>query len=97
VAKERAERKELPRLLRRVAPTFTKWRMDPRDVRTIFNPVEFVVFDGMNSAHGVHGISLVHFGGQNRAIRSLERTLRKKDCAWSTIRPKDDGSLSLEQ
>ncbi len=96
MAKDKAERKELPRLLHRVAPGFTKWRTDPRDVRAVFDPVEFAVFNGMNSSSGVREISLVYIGRRHGSIRSLERSIQKKSFAWSTIRLQDDGSLSVE-
>jgi predicted Holliday junction resolvase-like endonuclease len=95
-ALERGEATELPKLLQRVAPMFVKWKTNPRDVRTIFNPVEFVVFDGMNG-DGVRSVSLVHIGGRNSIIRDIERAIERKDCGWKTLQVADDGTVSEKQ
>ncbi|MFH0890065.1 MAG: Holliday junction resolvase-like protein [Candidatus Aenigmatarchaeota archaeon] len=94
VAKEKAERIELPKVLNRLAPFFTKHKIDPRDVRTIFDPVEFLVFQGMNSPEGVDSVTLLHLGENKHLIKSIEDTIAKKDFGWNTIQVKDDGSVS---
>lgn len=92
-AKEHAERRELPRLLRRVAPVFVKQRIDPRDVRTLFDPVEFVIFEGMNSNDGVRGVTFVQIGGSSAIVRSIERAVRGGKYGWNTLKIADDGRV----
>lgn len=91
---ERAEAVELPRLLKKVAPSFVKWKTDPRDVRTIFNPVEFIVFDGMNSQDGVQSVSLVHLGERAKVIRSIEKSIEQRKFGWKTLHVDDYGTVS---
>ena len=92
-AKQTAERRELPKLLRRVAPAFSRWKIDPRDVRAIFHPIEFVVFDGLNSERGVRGVTFVRLGEKDRISRSIERAIDRGDIHWNTIRLRADGSV----
>jgi predicted Holliday junction resolvase-like endonuclease len=93
-AKEKAERKELPKLLNRVAPVFIQWKIDPRDVRTIFDPVEFVAFEGLNSEDGVQRVSLLHLGSPHRLTKSLEHTITAGNFGWNTLRLEDDGTIT---
>ncbi len=93
-AKRKAERRELPKLLRKVSPAFTRWKIDPRDVRAIFDPVEFVVFDGMNSDRGVNRVALVRMEPRDRIVRSVERTIARSDVGWQTIRLHEDGTVA---
>ncbi len=95
-AKQRAEKRELPRLLRKVAPVFSRWKLDPRDVRAIFNPVEFVVFDGMNSERGVRRVTMLHLGPKSSLSRSIEGAIARCDLGWTTIRVHGDGTVSCE-
>lgn len=93
-AKERAERTELPRLLNRVAPVFVKQRIDPRDVRTLFHPVEFVIFEGMNSESGVRGVTFIQIGGPSAISRSIEKAIDGGNYGWNTLKIADDGRVA---
>lgn len=88
-----AERRELPKLLNRVVPIFAKGKFDPRDVRTIFDSVEFVAFEGLNSDDGVQRVTLLHLGTNGALARSIEQTVARKSVGWNTIRIKDDGAI----
>lgn len=93
-AKEQAERRELPRLLRRTAPMFVKHRIDPRDVRTLFDPVEFVIFEGMNSDDGIQGVTFIKIGGASAIDRSIERAVKGGKYGWNTLKVADDGRVT---
>jgi len=95
-AKERAEREVLPRLLKRAAPLFFEMNIDPRDVRTISHPIDFVVFDGMSSPAGVSEVSLLNLGARNAITSSIEAAIRRRNVGWRTIRVDDDGTVSTE-
>jgi predicted Holliday junction resolvase-like endonuclease len=93
IAKERAERKILPQLLWRAAPMFYKLKIDPRDVRTIIHPLDFVVFRGMNSRDGVREVSLVNLGSQDAITSSIENAIGAHEFGWRTIRVGEDGTI----
>lgn len=45
---ERATKTKLPRLLKSVVPAFAAHGLNPKDIKTVFHPIDFVVFDGLN-------------------------------------------------
>lgn len=96
VAKETAERRVLPQLLRRAAPMFYKLKIDPRDVRTIIHPLDFVVFRGLNSRDGVREVSLVNLGPQNAMTSSIENVIEAHELGWRTIRVGENGAIYPE-
>lgn len=95
-ARRQAEQERLPRLLERVAPVFVGQSIDPRDVRVLFQPVEFAVFEGMNSDDGVQGVSLVHLGKANELLESIATAVERGSVGWRTIRVDDDGNVTVE-
>jgi predicted Holliday junction resolvase-like endonuclease len=96
IAKEKAERKVLPQLLQRAAPMFYKLGIDPRDVRTVSHPIDFVVFNGMNSRDGVQDVSLVNLGSVNAITSSIGKTIESRNLGWRTVRVRDDGTLESD-
>lgn len=96
-AKALAERRELPKLLRKVAPSFVRQKINPTHVRTIFDPVEFVVFHGMQSEDGVRSVSLMHMGTNTRLTRSIEEAVSKGNFGWNTVKVGENGDVSHGQ
>lgn len=94
-AKQAAEKRELPRLLRKVVPKLVEAKVDPRDVRTLFDPVEFVVFDGMHKKN-VEQVTLLSLRQDGRLASSIEETLRDRRVSWNTLRVGDDGSVTAK-
>lgn len=89
-ATEHARKVLLPRLLRKVDPLFTKLGYFPQDVKAIFDPIDFVVFDGMNRTEKVKRIVFMDHEtedmGQRAIQKSIERTIDKEKYGWETIR-----------
>lgn len=89
-ATERARRVLLPKLLRKVDPLFTSLGYFPQDVKAIFDPIDFVIFDGMNRAEEVKRIVFMDQQTENRGQRiiqkSIEKTIEKERYEWETIR-----------
>lgn len=52
-------RKLAKKKLKKIDPTFSAKNIDPQDVKVIFNPVEYVIFYGLNSSNGVDFIDFV--------------------------------------
>lgn len=89
-ATEHARRVLLPKLLRRVDPLFTSLGYFPQDAKAIFDPIDFVIFDGMNRDENVRRIVFMDHETENRDQRiiqkSIEKTIEKERYEWETIR-----------
>jgi len=100
-AKERARRQGqllAKRKLKKIDPIFSGKNIDPQDVKTIFDPIEFVVFRNMNSESGrIKSIDFICLNPQNKkreiAIKSIDSTIKKGNIEFKTIRVSKDGSI----
>src|SRR5438105_15522770 len=64
------------RLLRKIDPVFSGAGYDPQDVKVIFNPVTYVVFDGM-SQRNLKNIQLLARPPQNGATERMQNSLEQ--------------------
>lgn len=59
-------------------------------MKAIFDPIDFVIFDGMNRAEEVKRIVFMDQQTENRNQRiiqkSIEKTIEKERYEWETIR-----------
>ena len=100
LAKERG-RRALPRLLREAEPLFACRGYFAPDVKPLFDPVDYIVFDGMNASPAVTRIVL--FDGpalghaRERVQRSIQRALEAGNCEWKTVRMGKDGRIQPER
>lgn len=92
-AKERAERVELPQRIRELLPWVDRHALDPRDVRVLINPTEFVVFDGMNSPDGIRSITFLATLSPQAALDALDRVIQTRSLRWNTLRVTDTGRV----
>jgi predicted Holliday junction resolvase-like endonuclease len=86
------------RRLRKIDAVFSGARLDPQDVKVIFDPVEYIVFDGMKGGQLRKIVFLGHppaNGTKERLLTSIGQTIRKGNIAFKTLRILDDGSLNL--
>lgn len=95
-AKEKAERRILPQVLRKAVPTIHRWGIDPRDIRPLISPLEFVAFRGMNSQDGIREVTFLNLSGPSSLSKSISETAVARRVAWATVRVKDDGELEVE-
>ena len=90
-------RKQLPALLKRVVPGICKRGYYPQDVKAMFDPVDFVVFDGMNTHSAVKRVVLLDGPPNDKrretAQRSIKAALKKGNFEWRTIRMDDMGQI----
>jgi predicted Holliday junction resolvase-like endonuclease len=98
--RERAARAGLratKRLLRKIDPIFSGSGYDPQDVKVIFNPVTYVVFDGM-SQRKLSRIELLARPPQNgvaeRIQSSIEQTISRGNIEFRILRVDDRGTVS---
>jgi predicted Holliday junction resolvase-like endonuclease len=93
-------RRALPRLLREAEPVFARRGYFAHDAKPLFDPIDYIVFDGMNAAPGVKRVVL--FDGpaldpaRERVQRSIRRALEAGNCEWRTVRMGKDGRIQGE-
>jgi hypothetical protein len=94
-AKE-AGRKLARRALKKIDPVFTGRQLDTQDVKVLFDPVEYVVFDGLARGECRRVLFLAETPStkaSSTAIDSLAETLRKGNYEFGILRVGKDGGL----
>jgi predicted Holliday junction resolvase-like endonuclease len=85
------------RLLRKIDPVFSGSGYDPQDVKVIFNPVTYVVFDGM-SQRKLNSIQLLAKSPETRAAEriqcSIAQALNRGNVEFRTLRVDGRGRIS---
>lgn len=91
--------RQAKRKLRKIDPTFSGSKIDPQDVKVLFDPVEYVVFRGLNSERGVQLVEFVSRSPENRAqevtAKSIERSIKNGSIEFETLHMQDDGSFEI--
>ncbi len=93
-------RNQLPRLLRKAEPIFSCRGFFPQDAKALFDPIDFVVFDGMNRKGRIDRIVL--FDGppdsreREKVQRSVQRSVRAGNYEWRTVRVGRDGRIDAK-
>ena len=90
------------RRLKEIDPLFSGKGIDPQDVKTIFDPVDFIVFDGMNSeSERIKSIDFVayepHNGKQEKILKSIQSTIKKGDIEFNSLRVNREGEVEIEE
>jgi predicted Holliday junction resolvase-like endonuclease len=88
--------KSAKRLLKKIDPVFSGRGMDPQDVKVIFNPVEYVVFDGLNREK-IRRIILLAYpplnAQQEKLQKSISESITKRNISFKTLRVLPDGKI----
>jgi len=96
LARERG-RRELPGLLHTADSIFSCRGYFAQDVKPLFDPVDYVIFDGLNGAASVARVVLFDGPAQNsareRVQRSIRATVEAGDYDWRTVRIGKDGRI----
>ena len=92
-------RKEAARRLKAADPCFAGCGIDPQDVKVLFDPVEYIVFDGMAKK----ALRKIWFVGEQPAGKaderlqtSLQDAVRKGNLEFITLRVTNDGKVEKE-
>lgn len=84
------------KLLKKIDPTFSGAGYDPQDVKVIFNPVTYVVFNGMAKSN-VAEILLLAKPAEDRATekvhKSIDATIRKGNIEFKTLHVDHEGKV----
>jgi predicted Holliday junction resolvase-like endonuclease len=88
-AQERG-RKQMPKLLKRCLPAVCAHGYYPQDLTALFDPVDFVVFDGMNLKEQVKRVVLfdgpAHDKLREKIQRSIRKVIEKGNYEWLTVK-----------
>jgi predicted Holliday junction resolvase-like endonuclease len=104
LARERAQskgRKLAKKRLKSIDPIFSGRNIDSQDVKTIFDPVDFIVFDKMNSESGIiKGIEFIALEPKSKkrelVLNSIDKAIRRGDLDFKVIRVDKQGEIEVE-
>jgi len=98
LARERGRRR-LPRIMRKAESIFSPRGFYPQDAKPIFDPVDFVIFDGMNQTDSVRRVVLFDGPPDSRSREKLQRTIgrtvRQGNYEWRTVRLSKQGKIGV--
>jgi predicted Holliday junction resolvase-like endonuclease len=94
-------RRQAKKRLKRIDPVFSAKKIDPQDVKVIFDPVEYLIFHGLNSEHGVDLLEFVSrvpsSKSQEAVVKSIDETIRSGNVEFETLHMRDDGSFDVRK
>ncbi|MEO0075254.1 MAG: Holliday junction resolvase-like protein [candidate division WOR-3 bacterium] len=83
-------RKQIPKLLRKCVPVICAHGYYPQDLKTLFDPVDFIIFDGMNLKDKVRKVVLFdgppHDKRREKIQTSLKKVIKKGNYDWYTVK-----------
>ena len=99
IAIEKATRTKLPRLLKKIIPTFANGNLNAHDVKTIFHPIDFIAFDGLNKGD-VKRVCLMDKKTSDKwhttIQQSISDTIKSDAMDWKTVRIGKTGEITIE-
>jgi len=94
-------RRQAKTKLKKIDPTFSAKGIDPQDVKVIFDPVEYLIFHGLNSGDGVDFVEFVSRSPdsktQETVVKSIDKTIRDGNVEFETLHMRDDGSFEIRK
>jgi predicted Holliday junction resolvase-like endonuclease len=86
--------------LQKIDPFFSSRKIDPQDVRVLFDPIEYVVFTEMNGA-GLEDIQLMsrepRSSSEEKICRSIEETVTRGDIDFQVVTVEEDGKVACDR
>jgi len=83
-----------------ISPAFKALNYDPFDVKPILNPIDFVVFNGMNAKEDLTDVVLLSKSIKNKTLNSLRNQVKtsitKKSYEWQVARIDELGNIKFE-
>lgn len=94
-------RRRAKKKLKKIDPTFSAKGIDPQDVKVIFDPVEYLIFHGLNSEDGVDLVEFVSRTPDSKTkeliVKSIDKTIKNGDVEFETLHMRDDGSFDIRK
>lgn len=83
-----------------ISPKFKTLGFDLFDMKSILNPIDFVVFDGMNEKNAVNDVVFLSKYIRNPNLqlirRQIKKVIAKKDYEWQVARIDNIGQINFE-
>jgi len=100
-AAERGRRK-VPLMVRRSMDTqFAKLKYNPYDIKALLHPVDFIVFDGLESKEDLRQIVFLSKTVDNQQLNALRESIAKavgeKRYNWQVARVSIDGKIEMKE
>lgn len=96
-ALRKAQTERIPLLLQKAAPTFARGGIDPRDVRILVEPTEFVEFRGYTSERPDQVVRFLHIGPRTEVQKSIAETVSAGNMGWKTAHVDPDGNVVMQE
>ena len=92
-------RNEAKKRLRLIDPTFSAKNIDPQDVKVLFDPVEYVIFHGLNSFGDLRSVEFISRRPTNKRqstiTESIDEAVRKRNLSFEALYLRDDGTFDV--
>lgn len=69
---------------------------DPYDIKSLFSPIDFVVFNGMNHGKELDDIVFLGTKSRDKIRKSLQKTINDENYDFMIARVTDEGSVNFE-
>lgn len=83
-----------------IDPKLKALKLNPYDIKPILNPVDFVVFNGMENKGNISNIIFLSKAVQNPALNDLriqvDKAIKNKKYEWQVARIDEKGNIELE-
>jgi predicted Holliday junction resolvase-like endonuclease len=83
-----------------ICPSIRAMKFDPRDIKPILNPIDYVVFNGMSESDYISDIIFLTREHQCSTLNDVRCQIKKavdnKKYDWQVARMEDDGSIVME-
>lgn len=94
-------RREAKKRLRKIDPVFSGNKIDPQDVKVIFEPIEYVIFHGLSSIDGVRSLEFVSRKPdtklKEKTLKSIAAAVRTGNVEFETLHMQNDGSFEIRK
>jgi predicted Holliday junction resolvase-like endonuclease len=85
--------------LLKIDQVFSARKVDPQDVKVLFDPVDYIVFRGLNH-EGVNEVRFVNHEPKNfveeRIVRSIAKVIKTGDVEFNVLRVNKDGTIAMQ-
>jgi len=93
-------RKQALKAAMKIDAIFTPRGFNPDDVKVLFHPIDYIVFNGMKNTDGMRNIVLLDRERKDASARklqkSIEKTIESENYEWQTIRIDEGGKITYK-
>jgi predicted Holliday junction resolvase-like endonuclease len=95
----KGQRRALNRI-KKIDKVFTRLNIDPRDIRLVWSPIDFIAYNGMTDKKEIDSIEFINHrpksSFEEKTLISIERVIKKGDIDFVLIKVSDKGTVSYD-